>query len=97
MIPSRLSISNISWKYGSLVVKHPGEMSIKCRRNVGSSRYQKMRTPKLYIILKKTITKEMTDMQTRMKSICMFNAYERLKYAPPRLKFTFYYLQNPNV
>ena len=50
---------NTSWKYVGLSVKHPGEMSFKYRRSVGSALYQKMRTPKINVILKKIITSEM--------------------------------------
>ena len=74
---------------GSMVVKHPREMTLKCYRSVGSALYQKMRKSKLYIILKKIIIKGMTYTQTATKSINLFNAYERLKSPPP---FTVHFL-----
>ena len=64
-------------------------MSLKCRSSVGSALYQKVRTPKLFIILKKLITKEITYTQTAAKSIGLFNAYDRLK-SNPRSQFIFY-------
>ena len=79
VIPSRLCILIISWQHVGLVVKHRGKMSLKCRRRVGSALYQKMRIQKLYIMLKKIITKGMTYMQTETKSIRLFNAYESLQ------------------
>ena len=82
VILSPLCIPNTSWKFISLLMKHPGVMSFKCRRSVGSVVCQKMRTPKLYFILKKIITKGMTYMQTTTKQISLFNAYECLKYPP---------------
>ena len=79
-----LCISNISWKqYLSLVVKHPGEMSLKFLRSVCCAFCQKMKTPKLYVILMKIITKEMTYTEIAIKSISLFNEYYRLKSPPP--------------
>ena len=49
-MPSSLSTRKISWKFVSVLVKLPGIMSFKRRRIVGSAIYQKMRTPKLYVI-----------------------------------------------
>ena len=90
VIPRRLCIPTISWKSFGVVVKHPREMSFKCRRSVGSALCQNMRTPKLYVILKKIITKRMTYTQTTTKSISLSNAHERLKSAPPL--FTVHFL-----
>ena len=64
VIPSHLCTLNISSKYAGLVVKHPREMLLECWRSIGSALCQKMRTLKLYVILKKIITKGMTYMQT---------------------------------
>ena len=64
-------------------------MSFKSRRSNGSALYQKMRTLKLYIILKKIIPKGMTYMPTATKSVSLFNTYERLKFPPP---FTVHFL-----
>ena len=61
----------------------------KCRRSVGSDLCQKMRIPKLYVILKKIITKGMNYTQTATKLINLFNVYERLKSLSP---FTFQFL-----
>ena len=63
----------------SLLMKHRGETSFKCQRSVGSALYQKMKTPHLYIILKKKIPMGMIYTQSSTKSISLFNAYERLK------------------
>ena len=82
VIPSLLYISNTSWKFVGLFVKHPEVMSFKCRRTVGSSLYQKMKSPKLYSVLKKIITKWMTYTQSATKSISLFNIYECLKSLP---------------
>ena len=54
---SHLCIPNTSSKFVGLFVKYPGVMSFKCRRRIGSTLCQKMRTPKLYVILKQIITK----------------------------------------
>ena len=55
-----LYIPNTSLKFNGFFMKHPGVMSFKCRRSVGSTLYQKIRTSKLYVVLKKIITKGMT-------------------------------------
>ena len=60
VIPSRLYIPNTSWKYVGLVVNHSRVMPMKCRRSHRSALYQKMRTPKLYVILKKQLPREWT-------------------------------------
>ena len=49
---------------------------MKCLRNVGSALYEKMRTPKLHVILKKMFSKGMTYTQTGAKSISLLNAYD---------------------
>ena len=88
---SHLCIPNISWKYVGPVAKYGGEMSLKCWRSVGSALYQKMRTPKLYVILKKIITKKMIYTEIGTKSNSLFSSYEHLKSAPPpfsQLNFT---------
>ena len=77
-----LCMPNTSWKFVGLIVKHSGVMSFKCRRNVASALCQKMRTQKLYNILKNIITKGMTYTQNTTKQISLFNAYERLKSPP---------------
>ena len=91
-IPSRLCIPTISWKFVCPLVKHPGTMSFKCHRSVESALHQNLRTPKLYVILKRIITKGMTYTQTATKSISLFKAYESLKSFPPvhSLNFTSY-------
>ena len=60
----------------------------KCRKR----HLSKNEDTKLYIILKKEITKGITYTQTTSKPISLFNGYERLK-SPPlvhSLKFTSY-------
>ena len=78
VIPGPLCIHKTSWKFVVLLVKHPGVMSFKCRRSVGKALYQKMRTPKLYVILKKIVSR-VTYPQTERKMISLFNVYDRLK------------------
>ena len=80
--PTRLCTPNISWNYVGLVVKYPGLMSFKYRRNVGSALYQKVIAPNLYVILKEIITKRMTYTQTATKSISPLNAHKHLKSPP---------------
>ena len=67
-------------------------MSFEYRRSVGIAFCQKIRTSKLYLILKKIIIKWMTKTQTPIKQISLFNAHERLKSPPPihSLNFTSY-------
>ena len=67
-------------------------MLFKCRKSVGCALCQKMRTPKLYVILKKIITKGMTYTLTATKQFSLLNAYKRLKYPSPvySLNFTSY-------
>ena len=86
-----LSIPNTSWKFAGLLVKHPEVIPFKYRKSVASALYEKMRTPKLYVILKKILIKGMTYTQTTIKQIRLFNAFEHLKYPPSvhSLKFNF--------
>ena len=79
VIPSPFCIPNPSWKFVGLLVKHTGVMSFKCWRSVVSALYQKMRTTRLFFILKKIFAKGMISTQTAAKSISLFKAYERLK------------------
>ena len=67
-----------------------------------------MKTPMLYVILKKIITKGMIYMQTATKSISLFNTYElplpqfiynafeRLK-SPTRSQLIFFLLPDPDI
>ena len=92
VIPIPLCIPNTSWKFVGLLLKYPEVISFKNWRNVGSALYQKMWTSKLYVILKKIITKGMIYWQTARESINLFNAYERLKspFTVPSSFFTKY-------
>ena len=68
VIPSRLCIPNISWKYVGLAVKHTGV-------SVGSALYQNMRTPKLYVILKEINTKGMIYKQTKKQNRLVYSMF----------------------
>ena len=80
--PSRLCIPKISWKYVGLIAKHGAEISLKYWRSFGSALDQKMRTTKLYVILKKIIPKRIIYTQTTRKWNRLFSSYEHLKFLP---------------
>ena len=85
-----LCIPNPIWKFFGIFVKHSGVMLFRCRRSVECSLYQNRKTPKLYAILKKRITKGMTYTQTATKSISLLYTYERLK-SPPLFTVQFFF------
>ena len=84
-------IPNTSWKYACFLARHAGAMLLKCRRNEGCVLYQKMRTPKLYVILKKKNIEGINFMQKSTKSISLFNTYDSLKYPPCSLFILYSY------
>ena len=67
VIPSRLYISNTSWKYVGLVLKHPGVMSLKCGKSVGSVLYKKNEDAKAVRHFEENNYQAMTYTQTATK------------------------------
>ena len=96
VIRKPLCTLNTSWKFVALLVKHPGLMSFKVWRSAGNALYQKKRTPKLNVILKKIITKGTTYTQTAANSISLISADERLK-SPSPFAVNFYMLPDNDV